>query len=335
VPSRVPWIDATKGIGILLVVYGHVHLGLRSAGLVSDASPLQTLTDAIYTFHMPLFFFLAGMFARQTLAKGEAHFWRTKVALIFYAYILWSLLQGGMQIAFAEASNHPPSLSAIASILWVPIAQFWFLYALLWCRIAFAVMRRLSDGTILVIAASAFAVTFWIDLPVLGIVLWSFFYFALGLALSSRTLAPLPAGVGGVILALSPFVIFGAALGDWSEPAKVPAALCGIIATLFLAQRVAWRSGTLCLLGRLSMSIFVMHVIAAAAVRSLLTTVLGIENVALHLALGTGCGVGLPVLAVAVLDRARLTAWLGLSGDFPVRGPALGAGASVSGRTAA
>ncbi|MBM6744346.1 acyltransferase family protein [Drancourtella massiliensis] len=45
--DRIAWIDVAKGIGIILVVLGHV-------------SKNETLITWIYSFHMPLFFFIAG-----------------------------------------------------------------------------------------------------------------------------------------------------------------------------------------------------------------------------------------------------------------------------------
>jgi fucose 4-O-acetylase-like acetyltransferase len=45
--KRIEWIDTAKGIGLLLVMLGHLHVPYMSAW--------------IYTFHMPLFFFLSGV----------------------------------------------------------------------------------------------------------------------------------------------------------------------------------------------------------------------------------------------------------------------------------
>lgn len=45
---RVAWIDMAKGIGILLVIFG--HSGISKVPLA-----------VIYTFHMPIFFFLSGL----------------------------------------------------------------------------------------------------------------------------------------------------------------------------------------------------------------------------------------------------------------------------------
>lgn len=44
--SRVKWVDNAKGIGLILVIVGHLDVPL--------------LPTWIYTFHMPLFFFLSG-----------------------------------------------------------------------------------------------------------------------------------------------------------------------------------------------------------------------------------------------------------------------------------
>lgn len=45
--KRVEWVDMLKGFGIILVMLGH-------------ASFPEALVTEIYTFHMPLFFFLSG-----------------------------------------------------------------------------------------------------------------------------------------------------------------------------------------------------------------------------------------------------------------------------------
>lgn len=47
--DRIVWVDISKGIGILLVVIGHVQT-------------LPLIHDSIFLFHMPLFFLLSGFF---------------------------------------------------------------------------------------------------------------------------------------------------------------------------------------------------------------------------------------------------------------------------------
>ena len=58
-PPRLHWVDHAKAIGIVLVVVGH-----------TAALPAE-VREFIYRFHMPLFFFLAGVLTRpERLAEG-------------------------------------------------------------------------------------------------------------------------------------------------------------------------------------------------------------------------------------------------------------------------
>jgi fucose 4-O-acetylase-like acetyltransferase len=67
-------IDALKGAGILLVVFGHLIEKPSAHSML-----MQMVYIAIYSFHMPLFVFLSGIFARETL-KGRD-----------YQKIIWTL----------------------------------------------------------------------------------------------------------------------------------------------------------------------------------------------------------------------------------------------------
>lgn len=54
--NRLPWIDHLKGIAILLVIIGHLII---DSGIEKEGNdPVKWF---IYTFHMPLFFFLSGI----------------------------------------------------------------------------------------------------------------------------------------------------------------------------------------------------------------------------------------------------------------------------------
>ena len=56
--NREVWIDYAKAIGIILVVYGHVARGLYSAGIDIPYELYVLIDSIVYSFHMPLFFFL-------------------------------------------------------------------------------------------------------------------------------------------------------------------------------------------------------------------------------------------------------------------------------------
>src|SRR5690606_15822455 len=67
--ERNAWVDYAKAIGIILVVYGHVARGVFNAGLPMEESSYLLVDSIIYSFHMPLFFFLSGLFFYDSLMK--------------------------------------------------------------------------------------------------------------------------------------------------------------------------------------------------------------------------------------------------------------------------
>lgn len=56
--ARIEYIDITRGLAMLLVILGHCNMFI-------DAP----LNKFILSFHMPLFFFISGIFAKSTSNK--------------------------------------------------------------------------------------------------------------------------------------------------------------------------------------------------------------------------------------------------------------------------
>ena len=139
--NRHAWVDCAKAIGIFLVVFGHVLRGLSSAGLVRDTSTYQLVDSVIYSFHMPLFFFLSGLFFMESLQKKSLTFFMaSKLDSIIYPYILWSLLQGLVEASLSSYTNGKVTYSEVFELLWQPRAQFWFLYALFFVSLFSAIL---------------------------------------------------------------------------------------------------------------------------------------------------------------------------------------------------
>src|SRR6266511_3040172 len=90
--GRIDWVDAAKGFGIILVVVGHAIRGLLEARILTETASVQYVDTWIYSFHMPLFFFLTGLFiARSAEKKTLPHFIFDKVATLAYPYFVWSI----------------------------------------------------------------------------------------------------------------------------------------------------------------------------------------------------------------------------------------------------
>lgn len=83
-PDRIEWIDLLKGLAIILVVMGHMPY---DDGCVA-------LKSGIYSFHMPLFFLLAGFTAALSMSRS-ANPWgfiRKRLVGVFIPYLAWSFM---------------------------------------------------------------------------------------------------------------------------------------------------------------------------------------------------------------------------------------------------
>jgi len=318
--KRVEWIDTARGIGIILVVYGHVLLGLVAAGVLSEANPLWLSDYAIYTFHMPLFFVLAGLNVERSIAKGRRTFFLGKLWTIAYPYILWSAIQGGIQLLFPAYVNRQRSPMFLATILWRPIGQFWFLYSLFICHmIALIVGRRKWLLTVLAIAAYCLSV-FDIGKPTTYVLI---FYVA-GILIGERVKGWAPSAKASAIGALCCALLFAVAehFGRSASGAEatsifsLPATVTGIVLLCMLSNTIAGLSGGLTKiltgLGVMSMTIYILHVLAATGARMVLKR-LGLVSLPEELSAGVVAGVGLPVIAHLMFQRLNLLTALGLA----------------------
>ncbi len=78
-------IDAMKGVLIFLVVLGHFLLPLLGFGARSINLPF----DLIYSFHMPAFVFLSGLFAGHALRSPRHWCKRCLTLLWLYIFFKW------------------------------------------------------------------------------------------------------------------------------------------------------------------------------------------------------------------------------------------------------
>jgi len=116
--QRQQWIDVLRGIGIVLVVWGHVYGGYSF--------------DLIFLFHMPLFFFLSGMLFKPV--TDVAAFARYKARQLLVPYAVFLLLINIVLGVHLQWLPHAPGalLRFVTDLLlggsrlsaWV--AAFWF-----------------------------------------------------------------------------------------------------------------------------------------------------------------------------------------------------------------
>ncbi len=129
--GRIDWVDAAKGMSILLVVVHHMVYLMEPHGLVPG--PVSALNMALASLRMPLFFLASGLFAWAPLSAS----WRTllhkRVAFFMYLFLLWTFLQGVTFWALPPAVAPPDAAKDWAELAWeavLPGPAMWFLFAL-------------------------------------------------------------------------------------------------------------------------------------------------------------------------------------------------------------
>jgi len=336
--------DNARGIGIILVVYGHALRGLAAAGLLpgSAAGHAMLLSDyTIYTFHMPLFFLLSGLNAPQSLHRSRTRFLRGKLQTIVYPYLLWSLLQGLMQWTTSRYANHPFSLASLTHIFWEPFAQFWFLYALLICHLLAAAFvdpriaeRGKPPATRLWRGRAALAAVALAGIVLGATTSWGIItqaltmlpFYLLGMLLAGGRLSdllsraarmPSGAAIAGLALVFAFLVAAARQFGNFDSVYALPAGLAGVFLTLLISARVTalrrwvivrWLQA----LGAASMPIFLLHIFFTGGTRIALME-LGIKNTAVHLSLGVLAGVLIPFALYRLAVRLRIAHFAGFT----------------------
>lgn len=138
---RVPLYDNLKAVGIILVVLGHVTVN-------------HGFGKFIYSFHMPLFFFISGMLykpkERYALKLARSLLWPYLVFAVL-SFLYWAVLE----VRFRPIPDGTGRVEQFVGIFW-PVPQgeqaylmnivLWFLPALYLCSNAYHYALRRIDS---------------------------------------------------------------------------------------------------------------------------------------------------------------------------------------------
>ncbi len=130
--KRLAWIDYAKGFTIILVVYHHCYLTLINSG-VKVTGWMINANLFVYSFRMPMFFMLSGLFISKSLQKrGVGKYIENRARILLYPYILWAILQATLGILFNQYTFNTWTVSRYLSIFYQPndTSQLWYLVTL-------------------------------------------------------------------------------------------------------------------------------------------------------------------------------------------------------------
>lgn len=310
---RVDWVDAVKGLTIILVVIKHSTYGTAAA--LGDVPHLfHILCEWAVPFRMPLFFLVAGLFAQKALRAPLRSFIDSKVLHFVYFYLLWSVLQIGIKMVLPHEGGWPVSYMDFVMIPLEPFGLLWFIYAL---AVFFCFMRFARDVRPAIVLA--FALTLYFTNLDTG---WTmpdefarrFIFFASGVYAAPHVFAlagwsidnPRRAALGAIAL-LALVADFAFTNETALRPVELLAGYAGAAGTIMLVA-IAVSLGfarMLTYVGSRSLYVFLAFFLPMAATRIVMVH-LGVTNGDLVTLVSSVLAVALPLLAYRLVKDTHL-----------------------------
>ena len=307
--ERIAWVDAAKGICIILVVMMHATLGLGEA--VEREGWMHAVVAFARPFRMPDFFLVSGLFLGRAITRDWRTFADRRIVHFLYFYGLWYVIQFALK-GWSLAGGDPVEFVRLFALGFIePFGTLWFIYMLAVYSVTVKLLQRLPPLVLLAGAAAlqiAHVESGWL---VIDAFCAYFVYFVAGYVFAPRVFAiaawagrnALPALVG---LAFWAFVNGFAAFAPSSFAGQTVASLPGVSLILGLAGAVAittvaalltsrgW-AGPLAYCGERSLVVYLAFFLPMAATRAILVKT-GLVD-----AVGVGWGAALVTAAAVVI----------------------------------
>lgn len=284
--KRINWVDTAKGIGIILVVLGHTEMG-------------EEYNKYFYSFHMPLFFLLSGLFFYGEKYKNTWQFLKKKSLALLVPYFCFSIATYAFWLligrnygndAAASVSVFKPFVGIFYSVginNWMTHdTPLWFLTCLFVVELLFYFIRNLKKLNIL-IALVIYSIGGFIVWNILGVrmpwsidvALYAVLFFGIGYLVRERlfNLLEKKPNVLYVILPLAVLVISvnlngyvdmnGGQYGNYIY--YYLGAFAGIFFSLVLARYLN-RFNVLNFFGKNSLTIMALHGVALTFFKAIL-----------------------------------------------------------------
>ena len=222
--ERYHWVDAAKGISIILVVmmYSAHNVGKYTG----DIGVLHYIIGFATPFRMPEFFLISGLFLSQVIARDWKRYADRRVMHYFYFYAIWVTIDIVLKLGVA-GQDIPGMVRGLAGAVVQPYGVWWFIYMLGVFSLAAKLAWQFKLPHWLVLGAAALLQMVPIDVPSYAVTQFCayFVFFYLGYAASplvfriveAAAARPIPAVLGLVVWAIAEtFLVF------WPENVMLP-----------------------------------------------------------------------------------------------------------------
>lgn len=304
--SRLNWIDVSKGIGIILVVFGHVLRGLDAAKI--NFPHFKNIDKFIYTFHMPLFFCLSGYFFIKSLNKGSREFVISKFSTLLYPYLVWSFIQITIQFLLSNFINGKVELNDVFTFFY-PRGQFWFLFALIIFNLInyfFYLKYKLIGIFSLVCLSFFYFLLNDFEENLFNQIVFNLFFFNTGILFSEYKFENNLFGDKKYLIFTLAVLMFISLITIYLKFElnytflRYLIAICGIITIITFAYLFFRNNTILVYFGKNSMIIYLMHILCGSGAR-IVCKLLGVESPFNYAAVGLLIGLFLPIFLYEII----------------------------------
>jgi uncharacterized membrane protein YcfT len=313
--QRTAWIDAVKGLTITLVVAHHSLSGIGNAGLGNPT--LDYWYQLLSPIRMPLFFMVAGLFARRSIEGGLRAFLDAKVLHFLYFYILWSGISHSTRVVMSSYANNKAYMYDLIFIAWDPVLTIWFLYALVLAFVFTRFLRRIDPSFLIAFAASIQAAAFvYPAIPhadILNKLSVLYVYFLIGVYGSAWIRAEAArSNPVRIFLSIAAFCIIASIclVNDIIfQPLFYFVMSCSAIFMIISTASYFDKSAVVrffAFVGAFSLPIYLTHFLMVAGTRIGLMRIFGTENIAVLVVVAVICGVTFGIVASKIALRTPL-----------------------------
>ncbi len=125
--DRLDWVDAAKGLSIILVVMMHSAYGVGED--LNGTGVLHYIIGWATPFRMPEFFLISGLFLGQVIARPWAHYADRRIVHYLYFYLLWAVLQIAFKVGLGTG-DVGAAIGQVGLAVIEPYGVLWFIYML-------------------------------------------------------------------------------------------------------------------------------------------------------------------------------------------------------------
>ena len=321
--NRIGYIDALKGFGIICVVIGHVAQSYLDSNMFTEAEwLLKFMFNATYCFHMPFFFAISGYvyFKAYFDSSSKPRYEKLKVQFVnlIFIYSVFSLIYGFFRIIFAKYANGQTSFTDILMIWVRPIAEYWYLYTLIFLYLIFMIPGLLKlkpeiilFGTVALSLISGYIPSFWS----LNSILYYSFFFSVGILIAHGYNLFDSVVFNSVLIAVAAILLiyFKGNVESIAEiqPARIIIALGVSMAVWNLFKKISLigNNGFLKLCGLHSLEIYIIHGYFTAGNRVLLPMI-GFTNAYISIVASFVISIVVPFASVWITKKLNIYGYI-------------------------